>query len=48
MFGGTSPLRYRYTNMMMQHLDEFEKVKQVRANTLLGTTDTSLPPWPGS
>ena len=30
MFGGTSPLRYRYTNMMMQHLDEFEKVKQVR------------------
>ena len=35
MFGGTSPLRYRYTNMMMQHLDEFEKVKQVRVNTLL-------------
>ena len=30
MFGGTSSLRYRYTDMMRLHLEEFEKVKQVR------------------
>ena len=30
MFGGTSSLRYRYTDMMRLHLEEFDKVKQVR------------------
>jgi len=29
IFGGTSPYRYGYTNMMRQHLEKFEEVKQV-------------------
>ena len=28
MFGGTSPYRYQYTNMMKEHLEKFEEVKQ--------------------
>ena len=38
MFGGTSSMRYRYTNMMRQHLDEFDKVKQVRKSKSCFTT----------
>ena len=38
MFGGTSSMRYRYTNMMRQHLDEFDKVKQVRKTKPCFTT----------
>ena len=38
MFGGTSSMRYRYTNMMRQHLDEFDKVKQVRKSKTCFTT----------
>ena len=29
MFGGTSPYRFGYTDMMKQHLERFDEVKQV-------------------